>query len=98
MDLKDMQKFVAEFDVKKNWGKDTPLEITLHMAEELGELSRVINRLSGYKPGEFKKSDVAAELLDQLYLVLKLANAYDIELDKEWGKIEFLYKDKQKRI
>ena len=69
----------------------------VHMAEELGELAREVNKQGGYKPGVFKTSSVSHELVDLLYLVIKLANKYNIDLSEEWATVEQLYAEKEKR-
>ncbi|MFH1125845.1 MAG: MazG-like family protein [Candidatus Altiarchaeota archaeon] len=84
MDIIQMQKQVREFDEKHDWFKDKPSQIALHAVEELGELARELLKEEGYKKGKADKKEISNELMDLLYLILKLANKYDLKLDEEW--------------
>jgi len=95
--LKEFQKQVTEYDGKYGWGEDKASHIVLHLTEELGEISRRILRLEGYKKEEFSKKELAEELTDLLYLTLKLANKFDIDLDEEWGQMWERYEKKTSR-
>jgi NTP pyrophosphatase (non-canonical NTP hydrolase) len=81
-----MQSRVKEFDRKHGWGKDKPSEIALHMAEEVGEIAREILKEEGYKKEKPSREELKGELMDLLYLTLKMANKYDVKLEKEWEK------------
>lgn len=79
-----MQRDVAEFDRKHGWDSDTPAQAALHAVEELGELAREILKEEGYKKGCADRKEMSGELMDLLYLILKIANKYDIRLEDEW--------------
>lgn len=81
-----MQNQVREFDEKHGWSKDKPGQIALHAVEELGELARELLKEEGYKKGKPNKEEISSELMDLLYLILKLANKYDLKLESEWRK------------
>ncbi|MEJ2248395.1 MAG: MazG nucleotide pyrophosphohydrolase domain-containing protein [Candidatus Lokiarchaeota archaeon] len=57
--------------------------------EELGELSREINHLEGYKPkkGQDLNPKIGEELGDIFFTLVCLANHYEIDLEKELMKI-----------
>jgi len=95
--LKDLQRQVTEYDGRYGWDKDKPPHIVLHLTEELGEISRRILRLEGYKKEEFSRDELAEELTDLLYLTLKLANKFDIDLDSEWNSMWKRYETKTSR-
>jgi len=95
--LKEFQKQVTEYDEKYGWERDDASHIVLHLAEELGEISRRILRHEGYKLEEFSSKELAEELTDLLYLTLKLANKFDIDLDDEWKDMWERYKTKTSR-
>ncbi len=62
----------------------SPLSQFARMAEEVGEVSRILNHQFGdkpKKPGE-EHEDLADELADVLYTVLCLANSQGIALDE----------------
>lgn len=81
-----MQREVREFDRAHGWDSDKPGQIALHAVEELGELARELLKEEGYKKGKSDREEIASELMDLLYLILKIANKYDIKLDEEWRK------------
>ncbi len=95
--LTDLQKQVSEYDKKYGWDKDKASHIALHMSEELGEISRRILRFDGYKIEKFDKKELAEELTDLLYLTLKLANKFDIDLKGEWNSMWDRYEKKTSR-
>ena len=95
--LTQLQKEVMDYDKKYGWNKDKESHIVLHMSEELGEISRRILRLEGYKTEKFKRVELAEELVDLLYLTLKLANKFDIDMEKEWYAAFERYEKKSSR-
>lgn len=100
-EFKGFQKFqkqVLEYDKKFKWNKDKSSHIVLHILEELGEVARRILRHEGYKTEKFSKKELAQELTDVLYLTLKLANKFKIDLDEEWKIMWKRYKKKKSRI
>ena len=97
MGLKEFQEQVTEYDKKYGWEKDDASHIVLHLTEELGEISRRILRHEGYKLEEFSSKELGQELTDLLYLTLKLANKFDIDLDEEWTDMWERYKTKTSR-
>ena len=95
--LKDFQEQVTSYDKKYGWERDDAAHIALHLTEELGEVARRILRHEGYKLEEFSQKELGQELTDLLYLTLKLANKFDIELDAEWEEMWERYKTKTSR-
>lgn len=95
--LTELQKQVAEYDSRYGWDRDKASHITLHMSEELGEVSRRILRFEGYKIEGFDCGELAEELTDLLYLTLKLANKFDIDLEGEWDSMWGRYEKKTSR-
>ena len=95
--LKGFQEQVIRYDKKYGWERDDASHIVLHLAEELGEISRRILRHEGYKLEEFSRKELGQELTDLLYLTLKLANKFDIELDAEWEEMWGRYEGKTSR-
>ncbi len=97
MDWKKFQEEVSDYDKRYDWEKDKASQIVLHLLEELGEVGRLILRHEEYKKEEFKKGELGQELTDLLYLTLKLANKFDIDLDGEWKVMWKRYKKKISR-
>jgi len=85
--LKDAQK---EID---SWVQDykvpywSPLSQFARLAEEVGELGRLLNHLYGDKPKkeEEARQELGKELMDVIFTAMCLANAHDIDLDKEFA-------------
>ena len=82
--LKQIQKLVDDW-IKQHGGYWPPLSMLSAIMEELGELSREINFLEGYKPKniEIKKSNLKEEIADLLYSIICIANYYKVDLDSE---------------
>jgi NTP pyrophosphatase (non-canonical NTP hydrolase) len=95
--LTNLQKEVMEYDRRYGWDNDRESHIVIHMSEELGEISRRILRLEGYKTEEFSREELAWELVDLLYLTLKLANKFNLDMEKEWYNAFDRYEKKGSR-
>ena len=95
--LTNYQRQVREYDNRHGWNRDDAEDIVLHMSEELGEISRNILRYSGYKKEIFDREKLAGEITDLLYLLFKLANKFDINLESEWNLMWDRYKIKISR-
>lgn len=95
--LTHLQKQVKEYDRRYGWSEDEAGDIVLHMSEELGEVSRNMLRYSRYKKEAFDEEKLAEEIIDLLYLTLKLANKFDIDLDEQWNSTWDRYEKKTSR-
>lgn len=98
VNISEMQAQVEAYDERFGWDKDKVCHVALHIMEELGEVSRRILRYEGYKKEEFNQKELAEELTDMLYLTLKLANKFDIDLDEEWAAVEPRYEKKKDKV
>jgi NTP pyrophosphatase (non-canonical NTP hydrolase) len=65
--------------------------------EEVGEVARQILRLEGYKKEPYDKKNLSEEIIDLLYLTVKLANKAEIDLEKEWAASFARYDKKTSR-
>jgi NTP pyrophosphatase (non-canonical NTP hydrolase) len=89
MSLTEYQKQVDDYlqgYAKPYW---EPLSQLAHMAEEVGEIGRVLNHKYGdkiKKPTE-DPDDLAGELGDLLFAVLCLANSEGIDLDAAFQQL-----------
>lgn len=103
MSLKDYQKridvSVQKFE-KPYWH---PLSQLARLAEEVGEVSRILNHKYGdkpKKPGE-EHADLGDELADALYTIICMANTEGIDLEpameKAIAKLETRDKDRFKK-
>lgn len=82
--LSDIQKQVD--DILQGYEKPywSPLSNVARLAEEVGEVARIINHRYGDKPKKPTESedDIEDELADVLWSVIILANIEGVDLDK----------------
>lgn len=84
--LKEAQKEIDD------WAHDfklpywSPLSQFARLAEEVGELGRLLNHLYGDKPKkqEEARQELGKEMMDVIFTVMCLANAHKIDLDEEF--------------
>jgi NTP pyrophosphatase (non-canonical NTP hydrolase) len=88
LDLSIIQKKVDEW-IQNHGGYWPPLSMLAAVIEEMGELSREINHLEGYKPKKVQTSsyNIGEELADIIFTLTCLANHYKIDLEREFLKI-----------
>ena len=62
----------------------SPLSILTRMAEEVGEVARIVNHKFGDKPKKASEEheDLGDELADVIYTVICMANSQGIQLDE----------------
>jgi len=94
MSLKKLQEDVREHDRRLGWVNDLPHQTLLHIVEELGEVSRELLKCGDYKPQQGSRQRMSEEIVDLLYLNLKLANLLGLDLDKTWEDIGERYAEK----
>lgn len=65
-----------------------PLSIFARLAEEVGEVGRLLNHMYGDKPKKDSESKqkLGEEIMDVIYACLCLANSHGIDLDEEFRK------------
>ncbi len=69
---------------EQQWSYWHPLAQLARMAEELGEVARVVNHLYGEKPKkpDEPEQDLGLEMADLLYTMICLANAKGVDLQE----------------
>lgn len=84
MSLQNYQKQID--DMLQQYEKPywSPLSILTRMAEEVGEVARIVNHKFGDKPKKASEvhEDLGDELADVIYAVICMANSQGIELDE----------------
>lgn len=67
----------------------SPLSQMAHLSEEVGEVARLLNHIYGDKPKKptEAKQELGGELADVLFVLVCMANAEGINLDKEFEKV-----------
>ena len=89
MSLADYQKQIDDMVQQYEKPYWSPLSILTRMAEEVGEVARIVNHKFGdkpKKPGE-EHQDLGDELADVIYSTICMANSQGIELDEHMQKV-----------
>ncbi|MDE7473660.1 MAG: nucleotide pyrophosphohydrolase [Muribaculaceae bacterium] len=87
MEISELQKTVDQWITGTGGGYFSPLTNTAVLAEETGEVARIMARRYGdqvAKPGD--KSDLADELADVIWVVTAIANQTGIDLTDALNK------------
>ena len=85
LSLSEFQKRVNSW-IEKHGGYWPPLSMLAAIIEEIGEVSRELNHIEGYKPKKQKpelNSNLGEELGDLLFTLICLANSYNVDLGTE---------------
>ena len=95
--LKEIQEKVDRW-IMKHGGYWSPLSMLSAIVEEVGELSREINHLEGFKPKKkLHGSDLGEELSDLLFSIICLANHYKIDLNDKFNKVLEKYNNRDSK-
>lgn len=82
MKLEDYQRLIRELSTKRGFDKDSAEDRMLILTEEVGELAKAIrqqrSRLTNGDHSE--RHDIESEMADVFWVLVALANLYDINL------------------
>lgn len=86
--MKMMQTEVDEYISQFKTGYFSPLANLARLTEEVGELSREINHVYGEKKKKSSEADntIKAELGDNLFVLLCIANSLDIDMTESFNE------------
>ncbi|PHK49223.1 nucleotide pyrophosphohydrolase [Staphylococcus edaphicus] len=86
--MKDMQTEVDDYIGQFKSGYFSPLANLARLTEEVGELSREINHVYGEKKKKTSESEntIKAELGDNLFVLMCIANSLDIDLTESFDE------------
>jgi NTP pyrophosphatase (non-canonical NTP hydrolase) len=87
---KEVDAWISQFEE----GYFAPLPMLARLAEEVGELARVLMHHYGGKkpkPGE-DPGDAGEEIADAIFVLVCLANSLDIDLDEKFGAMMTKYR------
>ena len=87
MQIKSMQKQVDDWIKTKGKGYWPPLSMLARLAEETGELARVLNHICGSKTKKSEEvhKDIREELGDLLFTIICISNAFNIDLEEAYN-------------
>ena len=91
--LKDVQEYVYEMEIKRNFSDQSVLQKCLMLGEEVGELFKAIRKEENIKVDD--KSNIGTideELADIIIFVCAIANRYDIDLEQAFRDKEDINK------
>ena len=87
--MQDYQKAIDDWAQTLEEPYWPPLSMFARVAEEVGELGRLLNHLYGSKPKKPKEArqELGEEIADVMFALICLANSHNIDLDNELGKV-----------
>ena len=84
MHIDEFQQWVRDADGETQWDCLTTVQLLSHLAEEVGEVARAINRIYGYaEERDAYLANLGRELMDVFWFLVKIANRFDVDLDVE---------------
>jgi NTP pyrophosphatase (non-canonical NTP hydrolase) len=87
MHIREYQQWVKEWDQARTWDRILPSHTLLHALEELGEISKLVQIIEGYRDPKGKnldeiRSELALELSDLQVMLFKIAYLCDIDMEE----------------
>ena len=87
MHIREYQEWLEEWDRARTWEQVTLSHTVLHALEELGEVSKIVQMIEGYReprpadPTELR-DDLALELSDLQVMLFKIAYLCGIDMEE----------------
>ena len=86
MHIREYQNWLAEWDKARTWEQVTLCHTMLHAIEELGEVSKIVQMLEGYRapaPDDLEqfRDELALELSDLQVMIFKIAYLCGIDME-----------------
>ena len=86
MHIREYQRWLEAWDKARDWDKVLPSHTLLHALEELGEISKLVQMIEGYRAMEPDalhqvRSELALELSDLQVMLFKLAYLCGIDME-----------------
>ncbi|AQQ53612.1 nucleotide pyrophosphohydrolase [Planococcus lenghuensis] len=98
--MQDLQQDVDAYISQFKEGYFTPMELTVRLTEELGELAREISHVYGPKKKKSSEEEktVEEEMGDLLFVLICMANSLDIDLAQAHDRVmeKFNTRDKNR--
>lgn len=91
MQIREYQQWLDEWDTSRGWDKLLPSHVMLHAVEEMGEVSKLVQMIEGYRPPKPADLDAVRELLalelsDLQVMLFKIANLGQIDMEEAMRK------------
>lgn len=86
MHIREYQEWLEAWDKARNWDRVLPSHTLLHALEELGEISKLVQMVEGYralKPPTLEqvRDELALELSDLQVMLFKIAYLCNIDME-----------------
>lgn len=87
MHIQEYQQWLEAWDKAREWDKVLPSHTLMHAVEELGEISKLVQMIEGYRdmgPNALEqvRSELALELSDLQVMLFKLAYLCGIDMEE----------------
>lgn len=87
MRIREYQEWLEAWDRERTWDRVLPSHTLLHAMEELGEISKLVQMIEGYrepKPADLDeiRSELALELSDLQVMLFKIAYLCGIDMEE----------------
>jgi NTP pyrophosphatase (non-canonical NTP hydrolase) len=86
MHIREYQEWLEAWDKARGWERTLPSHTLLHAMEELGEVSKLVQMIEGYRPldppdPEAVRAELALELSDLQVMLFKIAYLCGIDME-----------------
>lgn len=86
MQIRDYQQWVEAWDRARTWDRVLPSHTMLHALEELGEISKLVQMIEGYRDPKGKeltllREELSLELSDLQVMLFKIAYLCGIDME-----------------
>ena len=86
MHIREYQQWLEEWDKARHFDRVLPSHTLIHALEELGEISKLVQYIEGYRPNDGVdldqvRDDLALEFSDLQVMVFKLAYLCGIDME-----------------
>lgn len=87
MHIHEYQQWLEEWDRTRDFHRTLPSHTLLHAMEELGEISKLVQQIEGYRPQQLEsldelRADLALELSDLQVMLFKVAYLCGIDMEE----------------
>jgi len=87
MHIREYQQWLEAWDQARDFDRVLPSHTLLHAMEELGEISKLIQQIEGYRPSRYEdvetlRDELALELSDLQVMLFKIAYLCDIDMEE----------------
>jgi len=91
MEIREYQRWLEEWDKERDWDRVLASHTLLHAVEEMGEISKLVQMIEGYralKPPDIEavRDELALELSDLQVMLFKIAYLCGVDMEEAMVK------------